>query len=83
MGDHVRDVEKDTEMVVVERIVERADECYVDENNTVADYNPGYPEDDRVIACCFPKSHQLELQSSDSYKFPRKRLRITHRPESD
>lgn len=83
VGDHVRDREKDKEMIVVKRIVEPADEHEIDENNTVADYNPGYPEDDRVIGCVFPKSQFLDLSDGKIYPYPRSRVEIVHRPSSD
>lgn len=82
VGDHVRDRENDGEMVVVNRIVEPANEHEIN-GETVADYNPEYPEDDRVVGCVFPKSQFLNLSDGKIYPYPRSRLEIVHRPSSD
>jgi len=77
VGDHVvdREDEDDTTLLVTGLPGETADIFYVDDD-TVADYNPGYPADDDVVKVCYPQRTDSTLFDKAEYSFPRSRLRL-------
>lgn len=86
IGDHVQDVDDnddDATMLVVGLPPETASEHVVDGDPdagtaaTVADYNPDYPEDDRVIEVIFAQRTRVDVDDSRRYAYPRSRLRRT------
>lgn len=78
VGDHVEDRERDTStMVVVGLSPKTADEFEFAEGMTVADANPAFPADDKVVEVVFPNSADLELDTDDKYAYPRSRLMLT------
>ena len=81
VGDHVEDLERDASlpatMVVVGLSPKTADEFEFAEGMTVADANPAFPADDKVVEVVFPNSADLELDTDDKYAYPRSRLMLT------
>lgn len=76
VGDHVTDREDErVPLLVVGKSVKQADEYYV-EGIQVADYNPSYPDDDGVIEAVYPKRAAVSLDISETYAFPRSRLKL-------
>lgn len=84
VGDHVRDKGpimeegkkgKTDELVVVEICAERAKDKELGDS-TVADFNPGYPEDDVVYGCVYSKGNALNIRNLEVYYFPRTRLEL-------
>jgi hypothetical protein len=86
-----RDTEDDDRLRVVGTYEDRADEWVIDDlDATVAELNPEYPPDDRVVACAYLEDVRAEhgqgapvdvVQRSAAfgdlrtYTFPRSRLR--------
>jgi len=78
VGDHVEDRDgASATMLVVEVSPKTADEYTFDGKKTVADANPDYPADDKVVEVIFPDSAALELNTDNSYAYPRSRLVLT------
>lgn len=87
VGDHVTDREADTEatMLVVGTPAESAAEYDID-GYTVADANPGYPDDDAVLEVVFPKRRHIDIGDAERYAYPRsrlKRVRPIHEEDDD
>jgi len=79
VGDHVQDREDDSEgetatMLVVGLPLERAGASYIDEDQTVADVNPEYPETDHVVKAVFPQRTTVSVEDLQTYAYPRSRL---------
>lgn len=75
VGDHVRDRDDpDATMVVVGLPLQRAATYEIDDGETVADYNAGYPETDHVIEVVYPQRTDVSLDELREYAFPRSRL---------
>jgi len=85
LGDHVSDCDdKDQRMVVVGisatpasnyRLGDETADRRAGGHITVADLNIDYPADDAVIEVVY-QQHGLELDLTNSYAFPRSRLRL-------
>ena len=76
VGDHVADREDDgAPLLVVGKSAKRADEYYV-EGVRVADYDPSYPADDRVVEAVYPERAAVSLDTDEAYAFPRSRLEL-------
>lgn len=76
VGDHVTDREgDDTRLLVVGRPADGADEYLVD-GVRLSEYNPSYPDDDGVVEAIYPRQEAVSLATSETYAFPRSRLRI-------
>lgn len=83
-GDTVRDREDDNSvLLVVATPVERADEYPASGAETVADLNPDYPADDRVLECIYPDGARADIDAYRRYAFPRSRLRRVHTPREE
>lgn len=75
----------DEPMIVVARYVKRADEYEISkaEGTTVADVNPEYPVDDRVIGVKYVPTHTMNIGHKREYAFPRSRLEVVHSPHRE
>ena len=81
VGDHVTDrddPDSEVTMLVYGRIVDEASSVYLPSGETVAQANPEYPPDDRVIQVVYPATHWLSLNIDEEkvYSFPRSRLEL-------
>ena len=78
VGDHVTDAESEADkaMVVVGLSAKSADEFYFDGETTVAEVNPEYDAGSKVVQVAFPDEWDLELDTDDTYAYPRDRLRL-------
>lgn len=78
VGDHVSDREDDVDatMLVVSRSPVQADEFEIEEGYTVADANPAYPADDKIVQVVFPQAGDLTVDQEKRYAYPRSRLRV-------
>jgi hypothetical protein len=76
VGDHVEDKDEhvDATMLVVGVTAKTAENYDIDADSTVADANPDYPADDKVVEVVFPHSGALELDTDATYAYPRSRL---------
>lgn len=85
VGDHVTDKEKDDDvtMIVVGRSPHTADEWRIDADTTVADVNPEYPADDKIIEVIFPQKGDLDIDDQSRYAYPRSRLELTDAVHGD
>ncbi|QLH77433.1 hypothetical protein HZS55_09060 [Halosimplex rubrum] len=88
VGDHVQDRQEDdpdeaATMLVVGTPAERADEVAVDDDLTVADVNPEFPADDRVVEAVFPGRTTADVDHLTRYAYPRSRLRRTAQLHSE
>lgn len=76
VGDHVSDREDhvDATMLVVGRSPKTAEEYEFGDGTTVAEANPTYDPEEKVIEVVFPHSGALELDTENTYAYPRSRL---------
>jgi hypothetical protein len=75
VGDWVVDREDgDARLLVVGHAVDVASSVDVNGDETVADVNPGYPENDWVVECIFPSRGDVGLEDATVYSYPRSRL---------
>ena len=79
IGDHVSDREDpDATMLVVGLPLKRAATTMIDDERTVADVNPDYPETDAIVEVIFAGDADTDVDHSKRYAYPRSRLeRVT------
>lgn len=80
VGDHVKDCEDENgaTMVVVRLTLQRAASYMIGDDRTVADVNPGYPEEEPVAEVVFPQRTDAFLCEKPRYAYPEARLeRVT------
>lgn len=77
VGDHVRDREDDDATLLVTGLSPQPASRYtVDGDQTVADVNQDYPEDDDVVEVVYPQRTTIDVERLDVYAFPRSRLEL-------
>lgn len=80
VGDHVSDDEDDDAddqtLLVVGISPKNAEEYYVSDDMTVADYNADYPTDAPVVEVCYPQRSDVEVSRCKTYAFPASRLSL-------
>jgi len=87
IGDMVADKNRpdDVRLIVVGLSDLQANEKRYNGINTVADANPGYPEDDAVVLCIYSDAldNPTVDPEKDSYAFPRSRLELVESVQGD
>lgn len=80
VGDHVSDREYPEEsdtLLVAELHATRAEDYAIDAQRTVADANPEWPCDDKVVSVVYPRRSDMDVFTCKKYAFPRSRLALT------
>jgi len=76
VGDHVRDrQEPDGKVLVTGLTAKTAADYEIEDGLTVADANPEYPADDKVIEIGYAQRCDLDVPKQN-YAFPRSRLEL-------
>ena len=80
VGDHVSDDEDDDAddrtLLVVGISPKNAEEYHINDEMTVADYNPDYSTDAPVVEVCYPQRSDVEVSRCKTYAFPAERLSL-------
>lgn len=82
VGDHVSDryagddSDDTATMLVKELHAARASQFDIGDGRTVADVNPAWPEDDKVVSVIYPQRSDMDLPVDKPYAFPRSRLKL-------
>jgi hypothetical protein len=80
VGDHVTDRDDQDDdgatLLVVGLSPQPANHYTVTGEQTVADYNEDYPEDDDVVEVTFPERTDIDITGRGQYAYPRTRLKL-------